>query len=403
MSATDFLKAVLGVDGAQALEKAADRVPVLDSVLVPRTIVAWLGSAVRVQYEGEIPGVSNSYFAVQKSERDLLSGAVTVGDSVHSFEDESLLYVAAALGVALGVDGQKLDPSLRGQDLSRLGKSIDLLVRGRFAARLLAEGEPVEKAIGDIAPGKQTRSVAGAFGSYDYNHVLQPAHHQGGFQMQVEHYAEENDGSQHFRASLHHPSHQIQAGSVKATFNPHTKGVSVENADLHESHQGKGLGSAMYEAVLAHAKHHFGATHVVGSVHSSMASAVHNRLSQKHGLSYQATPTPYPQLASPTPGPNDARHDPYQYALKEELDPTKPKPKALKKELLVTKSESERKCTECGGQQFARERFVGCLCFRGLAKGVKTVVTQSGDYHIKLVGGEWDEDSVHALVSILKE
>jgi RimJ/RimL family protein N-acetyltransferase len=604
MSATDFLKAVLGTDGAQALEKAADRVPLLESVLVPRTIVAWLGSAVRVQYEGEIPGIANSYFAVRKSESDHLSGIVMVGDEAHSFENESLLYVAAAVGVAIGVNGQKLDPALRGQDLSKLGKSIDLLVRGRFASLLLAEGEGLEKgamqrlapfhpknlssehlrgitawqhsgstrdeshvreqvpamtaqlrmralhrlhrytrsrrnpqtgereyllhrgasaeekggvvgngtatttatsswtpsfgvagrfthkyagkegepfrmedpnhmpisawipeskihhmpkfagslwggpgknhlahenevivqphsfqlaseqdlapirhafqnttraqyglpalrtpmvakAISDIAPGNVMLEANGNK-TFDYSHVLAPEHRAVGYNLLMH---QSRYGG--LTAELHHNGQAV--GATRGDTDGEG-GLHIDTADIyHDAHIGKGLGTAMYEAMMAHGKHHLGATHVSGDIHSTMASAVHQRLSAKHGMEYKPAPTPAPHLAAPTPGPHDARFGPYQYAIKQELNPSKPKPRALKKELLVTKSESERKCTECGGRQFTGSVFVGCLCFRGLAKSVKTSVTETGDYSVKFVGGDWDEDSIHALVSILKE
>lgn len=238
MDGSSFLKAVLGLDGALALRKARDRAPVLDSVLLPRTIVAWLGAAARLEYVGEIPGIANSQISLAKSEDGGLTGAITVGSDNYPFRQESLLYVAAALGVALGVDNS-LDPSLRGQDLSKLGKSIDLLVRGKL---LTAFSAP-------------------------------PA---------------------------------AEAPSITLTTQKPSKAVVTKSA---------------------------------------------------------------------------------------------PKPP---KEATITKSDSERECEECGGSQFAKAQFVGCVCWRSLAKGIKTTVDKSGSYLLKFTGADWDDDAVYALVSSLK-
>jgi hypothetical protein len=63
-----FLKAVLGEDGAKALAKAAERAPELGNALLPRTIMAWLGVASRDDFEGTIPGVENTYLQFTKAE-----------------------------------------------------------------------------------------------------------------------------------------------------------------------------------------------------------------------------------------------------------------------------------------------------------------------------------------------
>jgi hypothetical protein len=134
----NFLKTVLGEDGAEALHKANQRVPTLGTVLVPRTIVSWLSTAVRIRYEGEIPGIDNSYIALEKSEEGF-TGAMTIGDVVHSFSNSDLLYVAASIGVALGIDDQPLHPMLKSTDLSKIGTSIDLLVKAKVVAQAIAE------------------------------------------------------------------------------------------------------------------------------------------------------------------------------------------------------------------------------------------------------------------------
>lgn len=396
MSASKFLHSVLGEDGAGALIKAAKRAPILETVLVPRTVVAWLTTSIRLGYEGQIPGLENSYIQVSKAEdQDSFNGAMTLGEHVHSFEAVSLLYLAAAVGVALGVDGQKLDPMLKGQDLSKLGKTIDLLVNAKLIAKSLAE-EPVEKAISSLAPGQQI-GHNGKNPVFNYDHLLSPAHRLAGYSLRIE---QKPDGMQ---SQLHHgqvgPNSQI--GRLEVDHDRDDKSISMDVADLDEAHRGRGLGSAMYEAAMTHGKHNFGAEHVKGSVHSSMASKVHERLSVKHGMGYRPMDTPFPHLASATPGPFDARHGPYDYALKEELPETTKSERSVKREVNVSAQEALRKCGECGGRQFNQHKFVGCLCFRGLAKSV-TSTQSDGRFVVKFNGMDWDDDSITAIISILK-
>lgn len=134
----EFLKSVLGDDGAEALRKANQRVPTLGAALAPRTIISWLTTAIRINYEGEIPGLDNSYIALQKSAGGF-TGAMTLGDELFKFEGSDLIDVAAAVGVALGLDGLRIDPMLKTTDLSKLGKSIDMLVKARIIAETAAK------------------------------------------------------------------------------------------------------------------------------------------------------------------------------------------------------------------------------------------------------------------------
>lgn len=127
-----FLKAVLGDDGASALSKAAERAPELGAALLPRTIMAWLGVAARDDFEGTIPGVENTYLQFQKSE-DRYSGSVSVGDDVYSFETATVLHLGACMAVALGFDHERTSPRLKDLDIQRLGKNIDTLVKARMA------------------------------------------------------------------------------------------------------------------------------------------------------------------------------------------------------------------------------------------------------------------------------
>lgn len=75
----------------------------------------------------------------------------------------------------------------------------------------------------------------------------------------------------------------------------------------------------------------------------------------------------------------------------------KQKPPAFK----VTKSEADTKCSMCGRTQFAHGDFIGCLCFRDMARGVRVAKTETG-YSLSFADREWDADAVQALRAALR-
>ncbi len=122
----------------QALKQACNRSEELGSTVVPRAIYSWLSVAALGDFEGEIPGVSNSYLHFQKSD-DWYTGSVSIGDSIYTFDQASIYQVASAVAVSIGAD---LDPhpDLRDLDIARLGKSIDLLVKARVLRKAKPKG-----------------------------------------------------------------------------------------------------------------------------------------------------------------------------------------------------------------------------------------------------------------------
>jgi hypothetical protein len=135
-SSTQFLMAVLGKDGAKALYKASLRANELENAIVPRAILAWLNTIGLTDYEGELPGVEDTYINFQKSE-DTYSGAISIADSVFTFHAANVFHVASCIAVALGADADKLSPSIRDLDLNRLGKTIDVLAKATFVTEQL--------------------------------------------------------------------------------------------------------------------------------------------------------------------------------------------------------------------------------------------------------------------------
>lgn len=416
--ASQFLTEVLGPAGSAALEKAISREPRLSSALTPRAVLSWLSVVAQGRYTGTLPGVDDCQFNMCKAETGF-DGSVTIGPELYTFKKSSIYHVGAALTVALGVDQAKVSESVHSKTLAKLGKSIDTLVKAR-----IAHDQQLKKAIAAIAPGKEMAPPAGlkAGGAkhFDYSHVLSPGQRAAGYGMSVVH----SPDSGTVIASLSHQGKR--AGQVKGSHFDNQ--LHIEDAEIDPEHQGKGLGQASYEALMAHGLHN-GIKAVAGGIHSTSASKVHQALAQKHGLGYVQQPTPAPQLAAPNPSPYDAKYSHQGYAIKAELKPTakveepgqsnKPSaqmapvapqapnfqaaaPKPLKKpKLSVTKSESLHKCNMCGRSTFNGDRFIGCLCFNDLARGVEVRKTEKG-YDLTFKSEDWDFDAIEALALLLK-
>lgn len=433
-AAFQFLEAVLGHQGSVALAKGLEARPDLVPVLIPRTILSWLAQqqALTKNYEGQVPGVEDSLLRLELLPQSFLyRGVVKLGKS-YRFDGADILTVAGTLGLALGLSPEDLQaaPMPQSARLQKLGKSLDLLV-GTNLRKAISAIEPGQSFTGDIESMRRSARSKAFMGPpqgaqyYDYSHVLPPEHRQAGMGITISHHP-----SGTMVANLHHNGKIV--GEVSGDYQPQMNSVGIGDAYLSVPYQGKGLGQNLYEAVLAHG-HHRGATHVVGDVHSSMASKVHQALSAKHGMDYKPTPTPYPQLKSPEPGPYDSAHGPYKYTIKEELDPTETeeiskggtqgaegagpaaaaiKPKGVDKpqgpqfqqqrgpkpQFSITKSESARPCRTCGRPHFQDEHFQGCLCFSGMDLAcVQLQKTESGGYKFTRFGDDWDKEAIAAL------
>jgi hypothetical protein len=161
----------------------------------------------------------------------------------------------------------------------------------------------IRKSIKDIQPGQQNAEEPQ---EYDYGHLLPAEHRQAGYGLTLT-----DTGSDLLPAATHNGQ---TIGSVRAWMAPVDGGKAVRFTDSHLDirHRGKGIGSAMYEAAMAHGHHVHGATHVSGSGHSDDARAVHERLAAKHGMRY----------VPGEPGYAGADNGPYEYVIKDEMDPS---------------------------------------------------------------------------------
>lgn len=149
----NFLRAVLGGDGATALLKSVEKAPELACVLVPRAVVAWLEVLGPDDIDSALPGVEGS-LAVVKSEAGYSGSLVFGADSVE-FKNATPLRIAATLSLALG-STPGIPEQLRDIDLRNLGKSLDTLVKARAAIeelklRKASRGEAIIRSHTDAA------------------------------------------------------------------------------------------------------------------------------------------------------------------------------------------------------------------------------------------------------------
>lgn len=204
-----FLTSVLGEDGFRALEKAAARVPALMDVLLPRTILAWAQTAIKMDYDGFVPGTASN-FVVAKSEKGMYSGSL----GNYSFEGESLFHVVASVALALGVEPEVSE--VPGDALQKLGKSIDLVVTSRAGVK--------ERLL-------QKKILDNENAGYKFSHV-----HEGPAAL---------GGPQYTTVNAHSPSGE-HIGYAKFLHHPDGKSMSAFGVGVDDDHQRKGIASHMY-------------------------------------------------------------------------------------------------------------------------------------------------------------
>ncbi len=137
-SELEYLSAILGSQGAQALEKAAQRSPQLVPALLPRAVLSWISLMAPLGFSGEIPGSSGTHLSfdapLTKAEGEgaaqQYAGTVKVKDNTYKFKNASLYQLAAAVLLSLNANVSTAD--LEDKELAKLGKSIDLLVKANF-------------------------------------------------------------------------------------------------------------------------------------------------------------------------------------------------------------------------------------------------------------------------------
>lgn len=166
----------------------------------------------------------------------------------------------------------------------------------RQYVRRASSTQPLGKAIADLPTGRQ--KGAGSW-YYDYGHLLPETHRGGDTDMEL------FDNPDHgiFEVRLRHRGDMVGRLEVWKPRPGRRPGIEIHSS-LARAFRGKGLGTAMYEAALVHAKHVLGVDSVTGGTHTEGARRVHEALARKHGLAY----SPSEKQGSVYP--------PYSYTLK---------------------------------------------------------------------------------------
>lgn len=125
MRGQQFLAAILGPQGVEVLQKAAERLPDLEAVIVPRAVIAYLENARAWNYEGPVPGTGAR---IEKQE-------LCVGADRHGLAPQTFLRAAGAL--TLHVAGDVSIPTvLDPRSVARLCKGVAALSKAKFLARI---------------------------------------------------------------------------------------------------------------------------------------------------------------------------------------------------------------------------------------------------------------------------
>ena len=203
----------------------------------------------------------------------------------------------------------------------------------------------LQKKISDLSPGTQLAQHPDTGESlHDYSHLLSPLQRSQyrmllrtqprtkTLSVHVEHLG----GKKGDLILTPAPAEAVGVWNGSWEQDPKKKTLAVRNhvLEVDPQHRKRGLGLAMYEAALTHAKHIMGASELRGDYHSTAAAKVHEKLARKHGLPYRAVPAYgprelYPDRASwsdpAVVDDNDGRFRPYKTVIKSEIHAEQPR------------------------------------------------------------------------------
>lgn len=414
-----FLQAVLGDDGARALAKAVERREDLGNALVPRAILSWIGIAARAQYEGPLPGLANTYISFKKSERGY-NGQVAVDDTMYAFNEASLFHVASAVAVSMGIDHERVDGRLRDVDIARLGKNIDLLVGARIVTENLLKKNLEKAGFEGQGPAASPLDAAGPLTPEPPTAVQQAAPkgrrkqgpkppvapkvpklalsergnvHDHRLNADVAN-VQKGDGSLG-ETKTEVSFHEVPPNRFEEMVAKHPNQHSLDNPRTYDSKRTflADDGSAGY------ALHSSGEiNHVFSFVKGHGAHAVRDavRRGGKHLTAFDGIlPSYYKKFgfietgreANWTPGGPDV------VFMALPTQKSEPRGTVLK----LSEKQLTKKCPACLGTQLRGDRFVGCMCWRDLAKSVNLSKNEDSTFTVSF-GKNWDRDAVEAFL-----
>lgn len=190
------------------------------------------------------------------------------------------------------------------------------------------EIQPLTKGVQELALGAQPTQITPPAGKeflftgnqvYDYSRLLSDHHQKLGHKLVVDH-------SDHGSITAHILNGEEYIGGVDGQMDG--TDLNIDQAEVMPMHRGQGLGTPLYEAMLAHGAHKFNADRWVGGDHSSSAHKLHERLTAKHGLKYEGGQPnigtkKFPTMEAWKSAPNenyDKKFSPYAITLKSELN-----------------------------------------------------------------------------------
>lgn len=152
---------------------------------------------------------------------------------------------------------------------------------------------------------------------WDYSHLLPESARKEGLRLLVDPDVREGTGT--LDASIRREGIWGDVGNLYGIVRNGRLEIGLSNVDPEL--RGKGIGTALYEGIMQHAAQELGVSKVAGDRHSTSASKVHSKISDKYGLDYKPVQTKKPK--SEVPSDYDERFDQYEYTLKEEKPPSK--------------------------------------------------------------------------------
>lgn len=415
-----FMSACLGEEGSAALRKAAEREPQLDQILVPRAILGWLSFVAEHEYEGEIPGVENTWVQFSKAE-GAYSGSISLNKGIYSFEKASVYHLAASIAMALGVQAQPIEANVRDTVLVRLGKSIDTLAKAQVLMAELKKPEAlqpqrvlthgayhIEQALTksdkpysvihsatnavvqqEIATLKDAGEVA-AWHQNKYRGHFKPLNKRQLDQNQGIRFTHEHhdlgDGEALTHVKAIHPTGKV-VGEAMFEHKPGVNTLRPADVTVHPEHRRKGIASAMYQ----HAEKVTNKQIAPSTAQTPMGQALWagNAQNKQFGKVELPGQSQKPQTQQGPQAPTPPAKQPAASA-KAKKQPS----------LQIGKSEAERECEACGGHQFKDNKFHGCVCFRDLSKSIKT--TAYGDGYVLEFGLGIDQEAVKTLMKTFR-
>jgi hypothetical protein len=386
-----FLKSILGSQGAQvmaSLEKASDD---LASYITPRVIVSWLRQS---DYGNITPPEGGPFTALNKSGYGY-TGSCNIHEQDYSFEYVTEEHIAAIVTTACDCPLKKSEA--KNLDLAKLAKTIDLLVKAQkqlqyertqhvqplepegFIEPDTTQAKPVAKTvIPRVSKPLKKIAVQAQPTLQTAEAVENGIHFKTGKPVEFPHIHSKrktpNYGSR-FGQDIEPSGKYISHAAKYSDLHPdwETGMTQFKNPlviKLKPEDRDETYGSQGWKARLAQ---HFGAKGLKLS-HKLLQSG------------YDGVVTVYP----------DGKNTSEIVDLRPASQWAKPK----RKKLQIWKSETSRPCDLCGQKMFSEDKFVGCTCFKPLAKSVtssddKLTITLEFDDSI-------DDDAMLALIGALK-